>query len=89
VAIGAVFARKIRAGSGGRGPQAGTAWTEPVESTAATRKVERRIEWHERTLPDGRIVRDGSRTFLEGDEQAYGWVLTLEGASAEPLVKVI
>jgi hypothetical protein len=84
IAIDGVYAR-VQRRDDGWGPEPGSARLEPVRSTAESRRIEPRIRRQEWTGADGRARRGGSYSPEEGDEQHYGWVLTLEDVSTEPL----
>ena len=85
VAIAGVYALLTRSASDGWRPLPRSSWTEPVRSTADSRRVLQRTEWHDVPRPDGRVLRGGSPAPQEGDEQRYGWLLSLEDATVEPL----
>lgn len=83
-AIDAVFARIARREEGW-GPILGSAWLERVASTRASRRPVPRIRWHDGPGPG----RWGTPAPEDGDESAYGWLLTLGDASATPLAKPV
>lgn len=83
-AIDAVYVRLTREPDGWV-PTAGTAWREPLTTTAATRKPEEEIEWGPLAEPDanGHSFRSGHRALREGDEQLIGWLITLDDEGIE------
>lgn len=79
-AISAVYVRLTKAVEGGWTARLGSAHLEPLDTTAATRRIEDVIDWGPLSPTDehGRAYRTGYPRIHEGDEHLSGWVITLE-----------
>lgn len=77
VAIAAVYVGLAALGNGWTAAP-GTAWLEPLSSTATTRAPENRIEWSTQSMPSGHSYPVPHHRTEEGDEYLTGWLFTLE-----------
>ena len=85
--LDAVFTRLTLEPGRGWVPLPGSVHLERLETTAATRRVERKVVHGPWSEPDerGRSYRNGRAVIQEGDESFYGWVIELTEESVEVL----
>lgn len=79
VEIAAVYVRAAHDPSGGWTAEPGSAWLEPLTTTADTRQPEQEVLWGPPSIPDeeGNYYRSGTHVIHAGDELFSGWLFTL------------